>query len=56
MSDWDSMKADQGDCMKAVTGDVLKVMGAQCDLICPGRPDQANEGSALLLHDLDRRK
>ena len=40
MSDWDSMKADPADCMKPATGDVLKAMGAQCDLICPGRPDQ----------------
>ncbi len=40
MSDWDSMKADREDCMKAATGDVLKAMAAQCDLICPGRADQ----------------
>ena len=26
--------------MKAATGNVLKSMAAQNDLICPGRPDQ----------------
>lgn len=40
MSDWDSMKAEKENCMKAKSGDVLKAMYAQCDLICPGRPDQ----------------
>lgn len=40
MSDWDSMKADRSDCMKATTGDVLKTHAAQCDLVMPGRPDQ----------------
>ncbi len=40
MSDWDSMKADRTDCMKATTGDVLKAHAAQCDLVMPGRPDQ----------------
>ena len=40
MSDWDSMKADRSDPMKATTGDILKAMAAQCDLVCPGRPDQ----------------
>jgi len=40
MSDWDSMKADRADPMKATTGNVLKAMAAQNDLICPGRPDQ----------------
>ncbi len=48
MSDWDSMKADREDCMKAATGDVLKASAAQCDLICPGRPDQIKAlGDAL---------
>ena len=40
MSDWNSMKASKEDCMVPATGDVLKAMQAQCDLICPGRPDQ----------------
>ncbi len=40
MSDWDSMKADKEDCTKPATGDVQKALAAQCDLICPGRPDQ----------------
>jgi len=40
MSDWDAMKADRADCMKAATGDVLKAHHAQCDLVVPGRPDQ----------------
>ncbi|MBR3366628.1 MAG: glycoside hydrolase family 3 C-terminal domain-containing protein [Lachnospiraceae bacterium] len=40
MSDWDAMKADRQDCMKAATGDVLKAHAAQCDLVMPGRPDQ----------------
>lgn len=40
MSDWDSMKADRSDCMKAASGDVLKAQAAQCDLVMPGRPDQ----------------
>lgn len=40
MSDWDSMKADKEDSIKAKSGDILKAMYAQCDLICPGRPDQ----------------
>jgi beta-glucosidase len=42
MSDWDSMKADRDDCMKPVTGDVLKAAAAQCDLVMPGREDQIN--------------
>ncbi|MCM1240713.1 MAG: fibronectin type III-like domain-contianing protein, partial [Lachnospiraceae bacterium] len=40
MSDWDSLKADREDCLKAVTGDITKAHQAQCDLIMPGRPDQ----------------
>ena len=40
MSDWDSMKADRADCTIPATGDVQKAAMAQCDLICPGRPDQ----------------
>ncbi len=40
MSDWDSMKADRNDPTIPATSNVLKAMGAQCDLICPGRPDQ----------------
>ena len=40
MSDWDAMKADREDCMKAVTGDILKAHAAQCDLVMPGRKDQ----------------
>jgi beta-glucosidase len=40
MSDWDAMKADQNDCMKPTTGDVLKAAEAQCDLVMPGREDQ----------------
>ena len=40
MSDWDSLKADRGDCLKAATSDITKAHRAQCDLIMPGRPDQ----------------
>ena len=40
MSDWDAMKADRTDSTKATSGDVQKAHAAQCDLICPGRPDQ----------------
>lgn len=40
MSDWDSMKANRDDPMTPATSDVLKAPMAQCDLICPGRPDQ----------------
>lgn len=40
MSDWDSLKADREDCLKAATGDITKAHQAQCDLVMPGRPDQ----------------
>lgn len=40
MSDWDSMKANREDPYIPETGNVLKASMAQCDLICPGRPDQ----------------
>lgn len=40
MSDWDALKADREDCLKAATGDITKAHRAQCDLIMPGRPDQ----------------
>lgn len=40
MSDWDSMKAKSNNPSVAETGDVLKAMHAQCDLVCPGRKDQ----------------
>lgn len=40
MSDWDSMKADPADPAVPLTGDVQKAHAAQCDLVCPGRPDQ----------------
>ena len=60
MSDWDSMKADRADCTKPASGDVQKAPAAQCDLICPGRPDQIealNKGlasGAVQLDDLKR--
>lgn len=40
MSDWDALKADREDCLKATTADITKAHRAQCDLIMPGRPDQ----------------
>lgn len=40
MSDWDSLKSDKDDCLKAVTGDITKAHSAQCDLVMPGRSDQ----------------
>lgn len=40
MSDWDAMKADREDPMKAASSDVLKASAAQCDLVMPGREDQ----------------
>ena len=40
MSDWDSMKADPENPVIPRSGDVLKAHAAQCDLVCPGRPDQ----------------
>lgn len=40
MSDWDAMKADITDCTKPASGDIQKAHAAQCDLVCPGRPDQ----------------
>ncbi len=55
MSDWDSMKADRTDCMKAETGDVLKAMEAQCDLICPGRADQIEALNKALEQGLVKR-
>lgn len=40
MSDWDSMKAQRENPMEPLSSNVLKASAAQCDLICPGRPDQ----------------
>ncbi len=40
MSDWDSMKADPENPVIPRSGDVQKAHAAQCDLVCPGRPDQ----------------
>lgn len=40
MSDWDSMKADPENPVIPRSGDVQKAHMAQCDLVCPGRPDQ----------------
>lgn len=40
MSDWDSMKANRENPMIPETGNVLLAAHAQCDLVCPGRPDQ----------------
>lgn len=40
MSDWDSITAHKDDYMKADTGDILKTLSSQCDLIMPGRQDQ----------------
>ncbi len=40
MSDWDSMKAQPENPAIPLSGDVLKAHAAQCDLVCPGRPDQ----------------
>lgn len=60
MSDWDSITCEQGECMKAATGDILKAHAAQCDLVMPGRPDQVEalergvECGAVSLCDLRR--
>ena len=60
MSDWDAMKADRADCTKAASGDVQKAHTAQCDLVCPGRPDQVEallkglETGAVRREDLKR--
>lgn len=60
MSDWDSMKADRNNPVVPLTGDVQKAPAAQCDLICPGRPDQiealkkAVEEGKVLRSDLER--
>lgn len=60
MSDWDSMKADSDDCMKATTGDVLKAAQAQCDLVMPGHASQAEalvkgvEAGIVSVDDLKR--
>ncbi|MCM1064537.1 MAG: hypothetical protein NC420_08720, partial [Eubacterium sp.] len=60
MSDWDSLKADREDCLKAVTGDITKAHRAQCDLVMPGRPDQiealvqAAEQAKVDVEDLKR--
>ena len=60
MSDWDAMKADRADCTKATSGDVQKAHAAQCDLVCPGRPDQVEallkglETGAVRREDLKR--
>ena len=40
MSDWDSMKADPDNPVIPRSADVQKAHMAQCDLVCPGRPDQ----------------
>ena len=40
MSDWDAMKADREDPMKAASSDVLQAADAGCDLVMPGREDQ----------------
>ncbi len=40
MSDWDSMKAQPDNPVIPRSGDVQKAHAAQCDLVCPGRPDQ----------------
>ena len=60
MSDWDAMKADRADCTKPASGDVQKAPAAQCDLVCPGRPDQVEallkglESGAVKLENLKR--
>ncbi len=60
MSDWDSMKASREDCTVPASGNVQKAAAAQCDLIMPGRPDQAEalakglESGAVSLADLRR--
>ena len=60
MSDWDAMKADRQDCTKPASGDVQKAAAAQCDLVCPGRPDQVEallkglEAGTVQLADLQR--
>ncbi len=58
MSDWDAMKADRTDYCKALSGDAQKAPAAQCDLICPGRPDQVEalkkgvDSGAVRMEDL----
>ena len=60
MSDWDSMKADPADPVKPHSSDVQKAQAAQCDLVCPGRPDQIQtllkglETGAVSRNDLKR--
>lgn len=60
MSDWDSITAENGDCLKAATGDITKAHSAQCDLVMPGRPDQtealekAVEAGSVNIDDLKR--
>ena len=60
MSDWDAMKADRSDPALPLSGDVQKAHAAQCDLVCPGRPDQHEalmkglETGAVKLEDLRR--
>lgn len=41
MSDWDAMKAEREDCTKPLSSDVQKAHAAHCDLVMPGREDQA---------------
>ena len=60
MSDWDAMKASREDCTCPATGDVQKAHRAGCDLVMPGRPDQAEallrgvEDGTVELSDLRR--
>ena len=60
MSDWDSMKADPKNPVIPRSADVQKAHAAQCDLVCPGRPDQIQtllkglETGAVSRNDLKR--
>ena len=60
MSDWDAMKADRVDPTVPVSGNVQKAHAAQCDLVCPGRPDQIEaltkglETGTVKIEDLKR--
>ena len=60
MSDWNAMKADPKDPLIPLSGNIQKAHSDQCDLACPGRPDQVEallkglENGAVHREDLER--